>query len=143
MKPSEIGPETTAFLQSQRNLVLGTLRKDGSPQASPVWYLWTGEAFVISTITATAKWWNLKRDPRASICVDDPATGQMVVAYGNAVLTDGADEDVWDLTRELVAKNYPDEPEQVDPHMEQIFEGQTRVLITVKPDDIITRQPGE
>jgi PPOX class probable F420-dependent enzyme len=141
--PVEISAETTSFLNSQRNLILGTLRKDGSPQASPVWYLWTGEAFVISTITATAKWWNLKRDPRISICVDDPATGQMVVAYGDAVLINSTDEDVWDQTRELVAKYYPDEPDQVDPHMEQIFEGQTRVLITVKPDNIIARQPGE
>lgn len=140
MKPSEIGPETTAFLESQRNLVLGTLRKDGSPQASPVWYLWTGESFVISTITATAKWWNLKRDPRASICVDNQATGQMVIAYGDAILEQ---DDVWDRTRELVEKYYPDDPGQVDPHMESIFEGQTRVLITVKPDDIIIRLPDE
>ena len=98
MNPSDIGPEITAFLNSQRNLVLGTLRGDGSPQASPVWYLWTGDAFVISTITATAKWWNLKRDPRASICVDDPESGQMVVAYGTATLED---DDVWDLTAAL------------------------------------------
>lgn len=140
MRPSEIGPDTTAFLQTQRNLVLGTLRKDGSPQASPVWYLWTGDAFVISTITATAKWWNLKRDPRASVCVDDPFTGQMVIAYGDAVLEL---DDVWDMTRELVAKYYPDDPDRIDPHMKEIFEGQTRVLITVKPDDIITRQPDE
>lgn len=140
MNPSEIGPEITAFLESQRNLVLGTLRKDGSPQASPVWYLWNGDAFVISTITATAKWWNLKRDPRASICVDDPATGQMVIAYGDAVLEL---DDIWDRTRDLVAKYYLDDPDQVDPHMESIFEGQTRVLITVKPDNLITRSPDE
>ncbi|MBT3942682.1 MAG: PPOX class F420-dependent oxidoreductase [Chloroflexi bacterium] len=140
MNPSEIGPEITAFLESQRNLVLGTLRKDGSPQASPVWYLWNGDAFVISTITATAKWWNLKRDPRASICVDDPATGQMVIAYGDAILEL---DDIWDRTRDLVAKYYLDDPDQVDPHMESIFEGQTRVLITVKPDNLITRSPDE
>ncbi|MBT5318956.1 MAG: PPOX class F420-dependent oxidoreductase [Chloroflexi bacterium] len=140
MNPSEIGPEITAFLESQRNLVLGTLRKDGSPQASPVWYLWNGDAFVISTITATAKWWNLKRDPRASICVDDPATGQMVIAYGDAILEL---DDIWDRTRDLVAKYYLDDPDQVDPHMESIFKGQTRVLITVKPDNLITRSPDE
>ncbi|MCH7642831.1 MAG: pyridoxamine 5'-phosphate oxidase family protein, partial [Chloroflexi bacterium] len=69
-----ISAGTRAFLESQRNLVLGTVRKDGSPQASPVWYLWTGDAFVISTISATAKWWNLKRVPRCSWCVDDPET---------------------------------------------------------------------
>lgn len=140
MKLSDIGPDTTAFLQSQRNLILGTLRKDGSPQASPVWYLWTGDAFVISTNTATAKWWNLKRDPRASVCVDNQATGQMVIAYGNAELES---EDVWDVTRDLVAKYHPDDPDQIDRFMGIIFEDQTRVLITVKPDDLITRSPDE
>ena len=140
MKLSDIGPDTTAFLQSQRNLILGTLRRDGSPQASPVWYLWTGEAFVISTNTATAKWWNLKRDPRASVCVDNQETGQMVIAYGNAELES---EDVWDVTRDLVAKYHPDDPDQIDRFMGIIFEDQTRVLITVKPDDLITRSPDE
>ena len=140
MKLSDIGPDTTAFLQSQRNLILGTLRKDGSPQASPVWYLWTGDAFVISTNTATAKWWNLKRDPRASVCGDNQATGQMVIAYGNAELES---EDVWDVTRDLVAKYHPDDPDQIDRFMGIIFEAQTRVLITVKPDDLITRSPDE
>ncbi|HJM54458.1 MAG TPA: TIGR03618 family F420-dependent PPOX class oxidoreductase [Dehalococcoidia bacterium] len=138
MRPIEIDTETTSFLKSQRNLVLGTTRRDGSPQASPVWYLWTGSAFVISTISATAKWWNLKRDPRASICVDDPESGRMVVAYGVAMLEE---DDIWDRTRELVARYYPDQPEQVAPHMERIFEGQKRVLITVEPDNIITRRP--
>ena len=140
MKLSDIGPDTTAFLQSQRNLILGTLRRDGSPQASPVWYLWTGDAFVISTNTATAKWWNLKRDPRASVCVDNQATGQMVIAYGNAELES---EDVWDVTRDLVAKYHPDDPDHIDRFMGIIFEDQTRVLITGKPDDLITRSPDE
>ena len=140
MSDSTINDETRAFLESQRNLVLGTLRKDGSPQASPVWYLWTGNTFVISTISATAKWWNLKRDPRASVCVDDPESGRMVVAYGPATLDE---DDVWGRTRELVEKYYPGEPERVEPHMAEIFEGQKRVLITIKPEAIITRELGE
>ncbi|MCH8816484.1 MAG: PPOX class F420-dependent oxidoreductase [Chloroflexi bacterium] len=135
-----VSDETRTFLESQRNLVLGTLRRDGSPQASPVWYLWTGDAFVISTISATAKWWNLKRDPRCSVCVDDPETGRMVVAYGAATLDE---DDVRERTRDLVAKYYPGEPELIDPHMSRIFDGQKRVLITLKPDHIITRQPDE
>ncbi|MDA1257528.1 MAG: PPOX class F420-dependent oxidoreductase [Chloroflexi bacterium] len=140
MSGTPITDEARIFLKSQRNLVLGTIRKDGSPQASPVWFLWTGDAFVISTISATAKWWNLKRDPRCSVCVDDPESGRMVVAYGIATLDE---VDVWDRTRDLVSKYYPGEPERVDPHMERIFEGQKRVLITVKPDRIITRESEE
>ena len=64
----------------------------------------------------------------------------MVIAYGNAELES---EDVWDVTRDLVAKYHPDDPDQIDRFMGIIFEDQTRVLITVKPDDLITRSPDE
>ena len=140
MRISEIGPETRLFLESQTNLVLGTVRGDGTPQLSPVWYLWTPDGFLISTISATAKWWNLRRDPRCSACVDDPGTGRMVVAYGRATLEA---DDVWDSTYRLVAKYYPDDQPGIERHMERIFSDQTRVLLTVAPDRVITRRLDE
>ncbi len=95
---TDLSPPAESFLEKQPNLVLGTIRKDGSPQASPVWYLWTGSSFLISTVDTAAKWKNLQRDPRCSVCVDDPATGQMIVAYGKTELTT---ESVEDQTRVL------------------------------------------
>lgn len=135
---TELGPESRAFLEQMPNLIIGTIRRDGSPQASPVWYLWTGSSFLISTIEATAKWQNLLRDPRCSVCVDKPETGQMVVAYGEATLQT---EDVRANTHELVAKYYPGEPERAKAHMERIFDSpDRRVLIDVPPRKIITRK---
>lgn len=133
----DLSPAAETFLEKQPNLVLGTIRRDGSPQASPNWYLWTGSSFLISTVDTAAKWKNLQRDPRCSVCVDKPSTGQMIVAYGRAELTSG---DVEDATRPLVAKYYPDEPERTEEHMRRIFDGSTRrVLIEVIPNEIITR----
>ena len=140
MSDVSVNAAAQTLLETQTNLVLGTVRRDGSPQISPVWYLWKDATFVVSTNTTTAKWWNLKRDPRCSVCVDDPETGRMVVAYGAATLDE---DDVRERTRDLVAKYYPGEPELIDPHMSRIFDGQKRVLITLKPDHIITRQPDE
>ena len=134
MSELTINPPTQTFLEEETNLILATVRGDGSPQISPVWYLWKDGKFVISTITRTAKWWNLKRDLRCSVCVDDPISGKMVVAYGVAELDDG---DVWDKTWDLVAKYR--EPREVQGHMDRIFR-QRRVLITVRPDRLITRQ---
>ena len=128
-----INEETQAFLEKQLNLILATTRKDGSPQVSPLWYLWKDGEFVIFTTTRTAKWWNLKRDPRCSLCIDAPATGQMIVALGNAKLDDG---DVWDRTWELVAKYK--KPEDVQDHMDRIFTGAQGVLIIIRPEKIIT-----
>ena len=134
MNKVDVTASTQDFLDRQTNLVLATVRKDGSPQLSPLWYLWKDGGFVVSTITRTAKWWNLKRDRRCSVCVDEPSTGRMVLGYGVAELDD---EDVWDRTWELVAK-YRD-PDDVQGHMDRIFTAQHRVLITVRPERIITR----
>ena len=137
MKPIP-GPETEWFLETQPNLVLGTVRGDGSPQLSPVWYLWTGNTFLISTIDTTAKWKNLLRDPRCSVCVDDPETGRMVVGYGLAELRV---DNVRLPTRAIVDKYYPGDAEGADAHVERIFtSGDTRVLIDVVPDKIIARR---
>lgn len=133
----DVGVETDRFLRAGQDLVLGTLRRDGSPQASPVWYLWTGTSFLISTTDRTAKWHNLHRDPRCSICVDEPETGRMVVAYGEAELVT---EDVRRRTEPLVAKYYPGDPDATRAHMDRIFAGDRRVLIDVVPDQIVTRR---
>ena len=135
--PTSTSPEVNAFLASQRNLILGTTRSDGAPQLTPVWFLWTGTSFLISTIDTTAKWANLIRDNRCSTCVDDPDTGRMVVAYGEAALrTQNVELD----TRRLVSKYYPGDLEGTDAHMTRIFDGRhNRMLIDVVPNRLITR----
>ena len=133
-------PATHEFLARQPDLVLATVRSDGSPQLSPLWYLWTGEEFLISTIEATAKWANLLKDARCSVCVDLASTGQMVVAYGVATLQT---DSVWDPTYDLVAKYYPGDTAATEAHMERIWAGPKRVLIRVRPDKMITRKIDE
>ena len=133
---SDITPAVRNFLDSQLNVVMSTIRADGSPQISPLWYLFDGESFIISTAKETAKWHNLQRDPRVALCVDEPETGRMVVAYGRATLED---EDIWDTTQRLVEK-YVKEPAAVAAHMQRIFANWTRVIVRVKPDKIITRK---
>jgi PPOX class probable F420-dependent enzyme len=133
---NEVAPSVEEFLGRRPTATLGTVMGDGSPQASVVWYLWDDGEFVISTIDATAKWRNLRRDPRCSICVEDPETGQMVVAYGSARLDEG---DVRLRTRDLVDRYY-DDPADTDAHMERIFRTDDRVLIIVEPERMVTRR---
>ena len=132
----DVDPIVEAFLQERPTATLGTIRRDGSPQASVVWYLWDQGEFVISTIHATAKWHNLKRDPRCSLCIEDPDTGQMVVAYGTAQLDDA---DVLARTRDLVDRYY-DDPADTDAHVERIMAPGDRVLVTIRPDRMLTRK---
>ena len=122
------------FLRNKRNLVLATVRRDGTLQLSPLWFVWKDGEFVISTITSTAKWHNLKRNPKCGVSVDDQETGRYVSASGTAVLEEG---DVREPTREIVAK-YRDAAE-VDTRMEFIFREGNRVIIRLRPDRIVTR----
>lgn len=124
------------FLRERPTATLATIRRDGSPQLSVLWYLWEAGEFVMSTIHTTAKWRNLGRDPRCSVCVEEPESGRMVVAYGSATLDDG---DVRTATRELVSRYYATS-EGTDAHMERIFRTDDRVLIRLTPSRLLTRR---
>ncbi len=53
--------------------ILTTLLADGSPQGSPVWFWFDGHEVTISTTADRRKHHNVRRDPRASFTVVDPA----------------------------------------------------------------------
>jgi PPOX class probable F420-dependent enzyme len=123
-------------LETMVNAVLGTIRQNGSIQLSPNWYLLTGRSVLISTTSWTAKVHNIKRDPRATVCIDDPDSGRYVVMSGPARVID--DSTVRDLTLALIAKYEP--PPQVEPHWERINRNADRVVIEVLPERVLWRK---
>jgi PPOX class probable F420-dependent enzyme len=50
---------------------LGVVRKDGSPHVVPIWFVLDGDDFVFNTGRHTIKGRSLRREGRATICVDD------------------------------------------------------------------------
>ena len=132
MSENEITPAVEQFLAKQSNLILATLRRDGVPQLSPVWYLWREGAFFISTDVKTAKWSNLVRDPRCSGLIDAPE-GKYVYVSGFAELDDG---DVHDITEELV-RRYKTE-EELGPYMGEIYRDAHRTIVRLVPERVVT-----
>ena len=57
------------FARERRNAVITTLRSDGRPQQSVVFYLLDDDRFTISVTDGRAKTKNLRRDPRAALFV--------------------------------------------------------------------------
>jgi len=110
------------------NAVVATVRRDGSVQLSPNWYLWTGDSVHVSTTRSTAKVHNILRDPRATVCIDDAESGRYVTISGPAEVIE--DDRVPALTQELIAK-YVAEAE-VLPHWERINRNRDRVIIRVE-----------
>lgn len=61
------------MLESPRTGKIATVRADGRPHIAPIWYHLDGDTIVFNTGEETVKGRNLRRDPRATICVDDEA----------------------------------------------------------------------
>ena len=99
------------FLRSHHRAVLATFRADGLPQLSPVLAAVDDASRVlISTREAAAKTRNLRRDPRASLCViSDGFFGDWVQLDGTAevVALPGAMDLLVGYYR-LVAGEHPD-----------------------------------
>ena len=64
-------PPVRAFLlEGTRTGKLSYTAADGRPLVAPVWFVLEDDAVVFNTGAATAKGRALRRDPRATICVD-------------------------------------------------------------------------
>ncbi|SQD96259.1 MULTISPECIES: PPOX class F420-dependent oxidoreductase [unclassified Parafrankia] len=74
-----------AFVLEHHRAVLGTTRRDGTPQLSPVLVGVEGDTLVISTRVTALKVTNIERDPRVHLCVlPDGFFGPWVQISGTA-----------------------------------------------------------
>ena len=117
------------LLEASQNLVLATIHRDGRPQLTPVWYLWDGQAFWISTPSVATKVSNIRADQRVTMCIDGDALGvrEYVQVSGIAtILTDGIEG----MTLRLIRRYYDSESKARE-RWRAIRQG--RVLIRVVP----------
>lgn len=124
--------EARKFLSDHHRAVLATYRQDGSPQLSPVMTDVDPEGMaVISSRETAMKTRNLRRDPRASLCVmGDEFFGSWVQVDGRAVIVSlpEAMEGLVDYYRR-VAGEHPDWDEY-----RASMEKEQRVLIRISLD---------
>ncbi len=91
-------PEAFEFLAAApRTGKLATVRADGRPHLAPIWFAVDGETLLFTTWHTSVKAVNLRRDPRASLCVDDdrPPFAFVVVEGTVAISEDPADLQRW------------------------------------------------
>ncbi|MGW1053207.1 PPOX class F420-dependent oxidoreductase [Streptomyces sp. NPDC001118] len=86
--------EWRAFVSNgTRTGKLSTVRADGSPHVTPIWFLLDGDELVFNTGKDTVKGRNLARDGRIALCVDDDRPPfHFVVLNGSARLSEDLDE---------------------------------------------------
>lgn len=95
--------ELVSLLESTAVAFVSTIGPQGEPQTTPMWYLWDGDLVRFSLVEGRQKLRNLRRDPRISVVVVDPADPTWYLELRgrvNAFTWDGA----LDLERKVAEK---------------------------------------
>jgi PPOX class probable F420-dependent enzyme len=88
------GPLARELLSARLIANFATVNKDGSIHLVPLWFMWREPCLLLPTSSATRKVRNLRRDPRATIMIDDSRGGfdlRGVTLVGEAVISSGSD----------------------------------------------------
>ena len=112
--------------------ILATGNPDGSPQATPIWYLYDGKTFDITCYADRVKVRNIRHNPRVSlVIVDTVSYGEPLIVNGTAELVEeGAAE-----ATERCAVRYLGEKEGKVEAANLLAAG-PRLIIRVTPDRI-------
>lgn len=82
---TDFGARAARHLQDDRVVWLATVDPDGTPQPSPVWFLWDGDTALIYSQPSTPKLRNIELRPRVSLHFNcTPNGGDIVVLTGDA-----------------------------------------------------------
>ncbi len=86
---------------------LGTLMPDGSPQVTPVWVDYDGKRVRFNSALGRVKDKNVRRDPRVSISLQDPANPYRYLEIRGRVVEitqNGADDHINKLAQKYLGK---------------------------------------
>jgi PPOX class probable F420-dependent enzyme len=79
--------ELIAFLTETHLARIATVKPDGSPHVTPVWYLWKAPHLLIAVVNTSLKVRNIQQNPRVAVTIDtesSPARG--VIIEGTALI---------------------------------------------------------
>jgi PPOX class probable F420-dependent enzyme len=98
-----------AFLGTKEVVVLATVRPDGGPAATPMWFLLDRDAISMVSVAATPKLANLQHDSRVAIVAEAGTRGDIrgVEVRGRATILPES-ETRQALVERLHAKYHPD-----------------------------------
>jgi PPOX class probable F420-dependent enzyme len=123
--------ELREFLSQPLIADIVTLKKDGSPQITPVDYYFDGTYLYFSTTTDRAKGRNIKRDNRIAVSIRNENAHKVVLFAGTADILDDRDHV---LVRRIVARYWP--PDKVDATVSGLEAN--RIILRMKPTKTIS-----
>jgi PPOX class probable F420-dependent enzyme len=79
---AKLTPRAQAYLQEKHFGKLATILRDGSPHVTPIWYMLDRGKVIVNTSKDRVKYYNIKRDSRVCLLVDDGYT--YLILFGRA-----------------------------------------------------------
>jgi PPOX class probable F420-dependent enzyme len=128
-----------AFLAETRHAIAGVIRSDGAPQLSPVWILCENGKIYFSILVDSAKFRQLERDPRISLCIDaGHPDARAVMIQGTVELV--REKSAWseDVAWKIDCR-YHETEEEARLYNSQMKSQGPSVLVVVSPQRIIGR----
>jgi PPOX class probable F420-dependent enzyme len=107
---------------------LATIRPDGSPQSSVMWFAWDGERIRMTHTKTRQKFRNLTAEPRVALSIADPDDGYRFLEVRGVVESiddDDAQASFYQSLQRRYGNEYP------------IPDAAVRVIITIRPDKYV------
>jgi len=124
-------PEQEQIIAGEIIGLLATVRRDGAPQLTPVNYAYKDGLFLVSTTKDRAKYQNVRRNPKVSLCIVKEGWRPYVTVYGTGrVEEDDIAEATAEIARRMSDRVLPD-------NFAELLREQRRVLIIVTPERFV------
>jgi F420H(2)-dependent biliverdin reductase len=68
---SDLTPEAATKLEKQQNIWFGSVRADGTPHLTPIWFVWHEGKLYIGIDPNSVKSHNLRQNPRVVLALED------------------------------------------------------------------------
>ena len=130
--------ELEQFLAEPRNAVMGTARRDGSPQLSAMWFTYREGKLYTSLYQSSAKYFNIRRNPKVAFCVNAAhPDARSVTIYGTAELI-GEESGMFKQVERELAFHYHSTSEAAEAYLAISDDGASSVLV-ITPYKIISQ----
>jgi PPOX class probable F420-dependent enzyme len=132
---TETLPESHADLLERPTFChLATIRPDGSPQSSVMWFSWDGSRLRMTHTKSRQKFANLGKEPRVALSIADPEDQYRFVEIRGVVESIEDDDETASFYKAL-QRRYDNEYEVMD--------ADVRVIITIKPQQYVAVADGQ
>jgi len=128
-----LDPKLEAFLKGKYFGKLATVMKDGSPHATPIWYMLEDGKVIVNTTTNRVKYFNIKRDNRVCFLVDDGYPYAIIFGKARIAAERDANRDI-----EALAIRYTGEEAGRKSARERYWK-QERVSIEITPERVVSQ----